>query len=289
MNLGGTTPVPFNRREQPLCVLELERRCQQELESSLGHDECPTLSHRHLRDRAQARLWQRILPPVGVGTSHRGHERHLLRRRAQCSAWAPTTPVCSSTRVTASTSSRAGAATPPAVRTPSRSRSAPPRSVTATYGTEHKLTLATNCPGAVGIANLTGGSEREFLRRRGSMFSLSATTPVAFNVGNSQYLISTTGAAAPPAPQLLVSVTMSGPKDAHSHLRDPIQGDACDQSGMASASSGTSERGHERGPFYDAGSSPTLSNSSRLLEVARAASASTTGRAKPPARPIRRP
>ena len=126
-----------------------------------------------------------------------------------------------------------------------------PRSVTANYGTEHKLTLSTN-PGAVGIANLTGGTSGNFYAE-GIILSLGATTPVAINVG-SQYRFDhwsggASGAATP------VSVTMTGPKDVTAHYVTQYKLTLATNPsgvGVGNISGGTN------GAFYDAGSSLTL-------------------------------
>ncbi len=110
-----------------------------------------------------------------------------------------------------------------------------PRTVTATYGTEHKLSLATN-PASVGVGSLSGGSDGTFYTQ-GTVLSLNAATPVLFNSGNSRHVFSSwsgdaTGSGNP------VSVTMSAPRTVAATYGTEHKV-TFDQSGIAGDSSGT--------------------------------------------------
>jgi hypothetical protein len=84
-----------------------------------------------------------------------------------------------------------------------------PRSVTADYGTEHKLSLATD-PAAVGLPNISGGSDGSFYAE-GTVLNLTAATPVLFPSGDSRYVFSDWSGDAPGAANPAM-VTMSAPR-----------------------------------------------------------------------------
>ena len=73
-----------------------------------------------------------------------------------------------------------------------------PKSVTANYDTQHKLTLATN-PAAVGTSNISGASDGTFYNE-GTVLNLSAASPIPFNSANSRYLFSSWSGAPRAAP-----------------------------------------------------------------------------------------
>ena len=77
-----------------------------------------------------------------------------------------------------------GARTPSGSTNPVAVTMNAPKSVTANYATQHKLTLATS-PGAVALSNITGGTNGTFYDA-GTVLSLQAATPVAIDAG-SQY------------------------------------------------------------------------------------------------------
>jgi Divergent InlB B-repeat domain len=121
-----------------------------------------------------------------------------------------------------------------------------PRSVTANYATEHKLTLSTS-PGAVALSNISGGSNGTFYDA-GTVLNLQAATPVAIDA-SSRYRFDSwsgdaTGSSTP------VAVTMSAPRSVTANYvvqykltlaTDPA---AVGVSNISGGSNGT---------FYDAG------------------------------------
>ena len=109
-----------------------------------------------------------------------------------------------------------------------------PKSVTANYDTQHKLTLATN-PAAVGTSNISGASDGTFYNE-GTVLNLSAASPIPFNSANSRYLFSSwsggaTGSANPS------SGDDERPQVGHGQLRHATQAHSGDQPGS---------RGHEQ-------------------------------------------
>ena len=220
--------------------------------------------------------------PVGVGTSNvSGGSDGTFYNEGTVLSLSAATPVLfnsgNSRYVFSSWSGDAtGAANPVSVTMSA------PRSVTANYDTQHQLTLATN-PAAVGLSNVSGGSDGTFYNE-GTVLSLSAATPVLFNSGNSRYVFSSwsgdaTGAANP------VSVTMSAPRsvtanyDTQHQLTLATNPAAVGLSNVSGGSDGT---------FYNEGTvlslsaaTPVLFNSGNSRYVFSSWSGDATGAANP--------